>query len=489
MKNVVLSDVFCENLIQPKRTFSLGTKIAQIQFRRAAKQISVFVQVRRKLNGPRLEYRKRFANATLMRGNKLLLLGASFALVASSGAWYLPGRHAPSWNDSAITATYIGAQLREINPGKSTLFLAYTLQNHTDFDYRLADRPGVFLMSRLKPNGTLGSQDQIQLSYPTFLPARQKTRIALEIADLFVWPAENDPLFQDKQNKLKELFKWLTDVQSFVLFDQANRFQIEFPGTWRELKLAAGRPSQTRALGLKIGRIVIDAGHGGQDTGTIGPKGLMEKDLCLDIALRLGKLIQEGVPSSNVIYTRQDDSFVTLEQRTEIANSAKADLFLSIHANSSKDAKVGGIETYYLNFDASRHAMEIARENALAHTSLRDLQDFLNEIARNEKLEESRDLAMDIQESLATSVRDGTSPERNRGVRKAPFVVLAGADMPSVLAEISFLSNPADEQWLMLAGNRQRVAEGLYRGIEKYLLKSNSMTTHLAPSSERVPQS
>ncbi|PYU26899.1 MAG: hypothetical protein DMG32_08990 [Acidobacteria bacterium] len=431
---------------------------------------------------------KRFAIATLMRGNKLLFLGASFALIASSGASYLPGHHATTWNHSAITATYIGAQLREIGPGNTTLVLAYALQNHTDVDYPLAGGSGVFLMSRLKPNGALSSQEQIQLSYPTFLPARQKARVALEIRHLFGGPAKNDPLFPDRQDKLKALFKRLADVQSFVLFDQANRLQIEFPGAWRELKLPAEERSLTRVLGLKVGRIVIDAGHGGQDTGTVGPKGLMEKDLCLDVALRLGKLIQQKVPSADVIYTRQNDSFITLEERSEIANNAKADLFLSIHANSSKDANVRGIETYYLNLDASPQALDAARENGLVQSSVHDLQDLFKKIARNEKLEGSRDLAMDIQESLETSVRVGNRPERNRGVRNAPFVVLTGADMPSVLAEISFLSNPADEQWLMLPENRQRVAEGLYHGIEKYFRNNNSLTTDLVLSSKRNRQ-
>lgn len=250
-----------------------------------------------------------------------------------------------------------------------------------------------------------------------------------------------------------------------------------------------GERSLTRTLGLKIGRMVIDAGHGGHDRGTVGLKGLTEKDLCLDIALRLGKLIQRQIPSANIIYTRQDDSFVPLEQRTEIANNAKADLFLSIHANSSDDAHVRGIETYYLNFNASPQAMEVAaRENALAQSSVHDLQDLVKKIARNEKIGESRDLAMDIQESLANYMRAGSRPERNRGVRKAPFVVLIGADMPSVLAEISFLSNPADEQWLKKPENRQRVAEGLYHGIEKYLQSTNSVTTHLVPPPERDRQ-
>jgi N-acetylmuramoyl-L-alanine amidase len=244
-----------------------------------------------------------------------------------------------------------------------------------------------------------------------------------------------------------------------------------------------GEHSLTRALGLKIGRIVIDPGHGGRDTGTIGPTGLMEKDLCLDVALRLGRLIERSLPAAGIIYTRQDDRYVGLEQRTAIANEAKADLFVSIHANSSDDMRVRGIETYYLNFNASPQAMAVAaRENASAQSSVHDLQDLVTKIARNEKIEESRDLAADIQESLATSMQIGNRPERNRGVRKAPFVVLVGADMPSVLAETSFISNPADEQWLKKPENRQHTAEGLFRGIEKYLRSVNSLTTTISPS-------
>jgi N-acetylmuramoyl-L-alanine amidase len=243
-----------------------------------------------------------------------------------------------------------------------------------------------------------------------------------------------------------------------------------------------GERSLTRALGLKIGRIVIDPGHGGHDTGSIGPTGLMEKDLCLDVAQRLGKLIQENFPAAEIVYTRQADRFVGLEQRTAIANGARADLFISIHANSSDDTKASGIETYYLNFNASPQAMAVAaRENATAQSSVHDLQDLVAKIARNEKIEESRDLAADIQESLASSVQGGSRPGRNRGVRKAPFVVLVGADMPSVLAEISFISNPADEQSLKKPENRQRAADGLFRGIEKYLRSVNSLTTTISP--------
>jgi N-acetylmuramoyl-L-alanine amidase len=241
-----------------------------------------------------------------------------------------------------------------------------------------------------------------------------------------------------------------------------------------------GQSTLTRALGLKIGRIVIDPGHGGHDTGTIGPTGLMEKDLCLDIALRLGKIIEQRLPGADVVYTRSDDTFVPLEERTNIANEAKADLFISIHANSSKDHEARGIETYYLNLKGSAEAMEVAaRENATAQGGVHELQDLVMKIARTEKIDESKELAEDIQDSLSKRMQKTHKPVRNRGVRKAPFVVLIGADMPSILTEISFLSNPADEQLLKKPEQRQKVAEGLYQGVASYLESMNSVTMNL----------
>jgi N-acetylmuramoyl-L-alanine amidase len=241
-----------------------------------------------------------------------------------------------------------------------------------------------------------------------------------------------------------------------------------------------GQSTLTRALGLKIGRIVIDAGHGGHDTGTIGPTGLMEKDLCLDVALRLGKIIEQKLPGADVIFTRADDTFVPLEERTHIANQAKADLFLSIHANSSSDHGARGIETYYLNLKGSAEAMEVAaRENATAQEGVHELQDLVKKIAQTEKIDESRELAADVQDSLARRIQKVSKAEKNRGVRKAPFVVLIGADMPSILTEISFLSNAADEQLLKKPEQRQKVAEGLYQGVASYLQSINSVTVNM----------
>jgi N-acetylmuramoyl-L-alanine amidase len=232
---------------------------------------------------------------------------------------------------------------------------------------------------------------------------------------------------------------------------------------------ASGERSLTRALGLKIGKIVIDPGHGGHDTGTIGPNGLEEKDLVLDVGRRLGKLLQTRM-GAEVIYTRKDDTFIPLETRTAIANEEAADLFVSVHANSSHDPDARGVETYYLNFTSSPDALEVAaRENAVSEKSIHELQDLVKKIALKEKIDESQEFAADVQSSLHGGLAAKNPGVRDRGVKKAPFIVLIGANMPSILAEISFVSNPGDERRLGTPEYRQKIAESLYRGIAKYV--------------------
>ncbi len=229
-----------------------------------------------------------------------------------------------------------------------------------------------------------------------------------------------------------------------------------------------GDPSLSRVLGLKIGRIVIDAGHGGHDTGTSGPGGLLEKDLVLDVAKRLGILIESRL-GSEVILTRADDTFIPLETRTEIANEHKADLFLSIHANSSPAPASSGVETYYLNFTTSQSALEVAtRENASSQKSVYELKDLLQQIALKDKLEESREFATRIQTALFSLSARSNAKARDRGVKKAPFIVLIGASMPSVLAEIGFVSNPRDETLMKRPDYRQKIAEALFKGLSQY---------------------
>jgi N-acetylmuramoyl-L-alanine amidase len=231
---------------------------------------------------------------------------------------------------------------------------------------------------------------------------------------------------------------------------------------------ADGETSLVRALGLKIGRIVIDAGHGGHDSGTLGVDGIEEKDVVLDVALRLGKLLHDRL-GAEIIYTRSDDTFIPLETRTAIANKAQADLFLSIHANSSSDASARGVETYYLNFTTDPTALDVAaRENAVSDQSIHQLSDLVKKIALKDKIAESREFASDVEGSLYAGLQKGNPGLKDRGVKKAPFVVLIGANMPSILAEISFVTNPKDAEQLRQPEYRERVAESLYKGVARY---------------------
>ena len=248
------------------------------------------------------------------------------------------------------------------------------------------------------------------------------------------------------------------------------------------LPTSAGQTSLMRALGLKIGRIVIDAGHGGHDSGTLGVGGIEEKDVVLDVALRLGKLLHQRL-GAEIVYTRADDTFIPLEDRTAIANKAQADLFISVHANSSQDASARGVEVYYLNFTSDPEAMRVAgRENAVSTQSVHELSDLVKKIALKDKIDESRELAADVDESLYAGLAKGNVSAngggfKNRGVKKAPFVVLIGANMPSILAEISFVTNPADASQLRLPEYRERVAESLFAGVAKYAGGINGATS------------
>jgi N-acetylmuramoyl-L-alanine amidase len=242
---------------------------------------------------------------------------------------------------------------------------------------------------------------------------------------------------------------------------------------------ANGEHSMIRALGLKVGRIVIDAGHGGSDHGTTGPTGLREKDVVLDVAKRLGTLLEAQL-GCEVIYTRVDDSFVALEDRPRIANERKADLFISVHANSSPVAPVTGVETFYLNFDASPSAMEVAaRENATARKNVSELQDLLQKIALNTKVRESADFASKVQAAQVVGAARG----RDRGVKRAPFVVLIGTEMPAILTEIGFLSNAREEAQFKKPEHRQKVAEAIARGIVRY----SASLSHFQLANQRPP--
>ena len=255
---------------------------------------------------------------------------------------------------------------------------------------------------------------------------------------------------------------------SKVSSPRATKSQVNSAERVSPAKLDESNRSLVRVFGLKVHKVVIDAGHGGHDTGTIGPKGLKEKDLVLDVALRLGKLIQRRL-GAEVIYTRSDDTFIPLEQRTKIANNEKADLFISIHANSSPASRATGVETFYFNFTDDQHSLDLAtRENASSASSIFELNDLLHKAVLNAKVEESREFAQKVQSSLHTMSAKMNTASHDRGVKKAPFVVLIGATMPSILAEVGFVSNPHDERLLRRQDQRQKIAESLYKGVSAY---------------------
>ncbi|HSR67447.1 MAG TPA: N-acetylmuramoyl-L-alanine amidase [Acidobacteriota bacterium] len=239
---------------------------------------------------------------------------------------------------------------------------------------------------------------------------------------------------------------------------------------------AAAKPNMhgdytlTRTLGLKVGRIVLDPGHGGHDTGAIGPGGLEEKEVVLDVAKRLDEMLRERL-GTEVILTRKEDVFIPLEERTAIANQKGADLFISIHANSSPNRKALGLETFYLSLATTADERAVAsRENAGSQRTIRELEGLLRQITKGDYNEESRDLAHVVQSHLFEHLQEHDTKSPNRGVKRAPFIVLVGSNMPAILTEIGFVSNPAEEKRLNRSEDRQRIAEGLYKGIEQYFV-------------------
>lgn len=239
-----------------------------------------------------------------------------------------------------------------------------------------------------------------------------------------------------------------------------------------------GRLSLTRALGLKPRRVLIDPGHGGHDTGSIGRGGLREKDVVLDVSTRLGALLESSL-GAEVLYTRLTDKFVPLEERSLQATKLRADLMISIHCNSARSSRVRGVETYYLDITDDPWSLSVAAaENAATSRSVGELGGLLAKIARREKTDESRELASKVQASLFAGLAKHSSSIRNRGVRSAPFVVLVEAEMPAILTEIGFLSNPSDEALLRQPSFRQEVARHLLAGIRDY---AESLGMTLAP--------
>ena len=232
-----------------------------------------------------------------------------------------------------------------------------------------------------------------------------------------------------------------------------------------------GKYSIARQLGLGVRRIIIDPGHGGKDPGASNKKlGLHEKNLALDICKRLKTLFETHNNKYQVLMTRYTDVYISLEERTAIANSKKGDLFVSVHLNSAPRKKARGIETYFLSMTADPWAIQVAaQENAMSTKSIGEMKSIIEQILKSAKNSESKALSGMIQQNLVKSLKMKYNEICDLGVKKAPFYVLAGAQMPSVLAEVSFLSNYAEGKRLKTPQYRQRIAQGLFEGVMAYI--------------------
>ncbi len=278
--------------------------------------------------------------------------------------------------------------------------------------------------------------------------------------------------FKPKQSRVVLDIESINKYRVFSLEDP-YRLVIDVYGS-RTTKQARKKPDHAvlnnlaEQLGLRVRTIVIDPGHGGKDKGAIGPSGLYEKDITLKIARELKKIIEQQT-NCKVFLTRNRDVFLSLEKRTAIANAKKADLFISIHTNAHRDPRIGGIETYYLNFSQDREAARVAAlENAISTRKISDLEAILKDLLFVTKVSESAELANRTHRCLIKSVRKKYRGIRNLGVKRAPFYVLIGANMPSILVEVAFISNPREEKLLKSARFRRQIALGIAEGIKDY---------------------
>jgi N-acetylmuramoyl-L-alanine amidase len=226
---------------------------------------------------------------------------------------------------------------------------------------------------------------------------------------------------------------------------------------------------QKKAVIARIRRIVVDPGHGGHDSGAVGPSGIKEKDVVLSIGLKLRELLKDEL-GLDVVMTRSSDVFIPLEERTAIANKVNADLFVSIHANAALNRSASGIETYYLNLAKTEKAAQLAaKENGTSLEKVSVLQAILFDLMANYKLNDSAHLAEEVQKSLTNKIRSSHADVKNLGVKQGPFYVLVGATMPSILVETAFLSNPQEETRLKDPAYQEQTALGILEGIRTYV--------------------
>ncbi len=271
-------------------------------------------------------------------------------------------------------------------------------------------------------------------------------------------------------------------LSEYKIFNLEDPFRIVIDVKGKEQKTIAtptkivnipNAPSLAQQLGLGIKRVILDPGHGGKDPGAVGSGGLLEKDIVLKVAKKLARKLTKEL-GCQVILTRKRDVFLPLEERTAIANTKEGDLFISIHVNAAKSKKARGIETYYLDLAMNKADMRVAaRENATSAKKISDLQNILSSLMHNSKKDESAKLASIVQKNLVKGLNSRYKDIKNHGVKKAPFIVLIGAQMPSVLAEIAFITNTTEAKRLRSDAYLESIADHLANGIAKYAMTLN----------------
>lgn len=277
----------------------------------------------------------------------------------------------------------------------------------------------------------------------------------------------------------------IKSLDKFKIFSLKNPFRIVLDINGIPRKYASKRPfkdavvrpegpipkgSLAKQLALGVRRIVIDPGHGGKDPGGVGhDKRILEKNVTLEVSRRLAKVIRQRL-GCEVVLTRETDVFLSLEERTAIANTRSADIFISIHANASRNRYARGVETYFLNLATDDEAILLAaQENATSTKNISDLEAILSDLMKNAKVNESSRLAGYVQKALVRTLKPKYKGIKDHGVKQAPFYVLLGADMPSILVEIAFISNPKECRRLNTAAYQEDVVDGIVRGIQSYI--------------------
>ncbi len=323
------------------------------------------------------------------------------------------------------------------------------------------DIKSAFINSPLK-DGPIEINDGLLKSVRTSQYDSETVRVVLDLANINNY----------KTLKLPDPPRLVVDVFTTDPADAKSRPLIvdgNTPGARPDVKAPTGITgnqdlSLARQMGLCVATIVIDPGHGGKDSGAVGRHGLQEKDVVLDIGRRLKAIIEREL-GCRVVMTRDRDVFIELDERPTVARNNNADLFISIHANASRNRRARGVETYLLNLTKDRNIMEVAaRENAMTQKSMSDINSILYDLVLDNKRDESLELAHKVQHSLVKDLKVA-----DKGVKQGPFLVLYGAAVPSILTEVGFISNPDEERRLKSSDYRQSIAEAIYNGVKEYV--------------------